>query len=358
MADYKFPGQNQWSEKPAIGTGEGESPLVPAPQNEITMRTMASDVSSMKEMGGGDPRPYTPSTNPISQTPPPPKPTEPQSNSNPVINPIQTTEIPPISPTPQKSGNAFFIIAIIIIVLGLGAIGYFYVYPKFVSTEVAEIIIEEPKTEEVAETIQETIIETATTTPNIEVPPISGLGSYISLFKTAADFSSETTLATETITAIKDAWKGSTVEIPVFKETVFRNTDGKILGQSRIVPLFLPSFITTSSSPLFEENFTLFTYTDQKGVWPGMILKAKADTIVKAKEESKKLESNMEWRSLFITDPGKEQTWKDGRVGTTGARYISFSTKGNALSYTWFDNMLLISTNYQGAQEAAKKLGF
>lgn len=358
MADYQFPGQNQWSEKPVIGTGEGESPLVPAPQNEITMRTMASDVASMKEMGGGDPRPYVPSATPIPQTPPPPKPPEPQNKVNPVINPMQTTEIPVIPLPSQKSGNAFVIIAIILIVLGLGAIGYFYVYPKFVSTEVVEVV-EEPNTEEIITTTPEVIVEATTTaTTTVEVPPISGLGSHISLFKTAADFSSETTLATETVTAIKDAWKGTTVEVPVFKETVFKSTDGKILGQSKLVPLFLPSFITTSSSPLFEEDFTLFTYTDQKGVWPGIILKAKAEMATKAKEEAKKIESNLEWRSLFIIDPGKEQTWKDGKVGTTGARYISFATKGNALSYTWFDDILLISTNYQGAQDAAKKLGF
>ncbi|TSC52748.1 MAG: hypothetical protein LiPW41_118 [Parcubacteria group bacterium LiPW_41] len=357
MADYQFPGQNQWSEKPVIGAGEGESPLVPAPQNEITMRTMASDVASMKEMGGGDPRPYVPSATPISQTPPTPKPPEPQTKVNPVINPMQTTEIPVIPLPPQKSGSAFVIIAVILIVLGLGAIGYFYVYPKFISSETVEVV-EEQTTEEITAP-QEVITEATTTaTTTVEVPPISGLGSHISLFKTAADFSSETTLAVETIAAIKDAWKGTTVEVPVFKETVFKSTDGKILGQSKLVPLFLPSFITTSSSQLFEEDFTLFTYTDQKGVWPGIILKAKTETLEKAKEEAKKIESNLEWRSLFIIDPGKEQTWKDGKVGNTAARYISFTTKGNALSYTWFDNTLLISTNYQGAQDAAKKLGF
>ena len=356
MADYQFPGQNQWSEKPVIGTGEGESPLAPAPQNEITMRTMASDSTSIKEMGGGDPRPYTPNATPISQTQKPP---EVPNQSSPTINPSQVTEIPVIPIPQKKNGSMFIILAVVIIVLGLGAIGYFYVYPKFISSGTPEVVVEEPQTNEpVTPVVDATTTEVAATT-TVEVPPISnGLGNHISLFKTAADFSSETTLVSETIAAIKEAWKGTTVEVPVFKETVFKSADGKIFGQSKLVPLFLPSFITTSSTSLFEEDFTLFTYTDQKGVWPGIILKAKTDTLAQAKEEAKKIEASVEWRSLFILDPGKEQTWKDGKVGTTGARYISFATKGNALSYTWFDNTLLISSSYQGAQDAAKKLGF
>jgi len=364
MADYQFPGQNQWSEKPAIGTGEGESPLAPAPQNEITMRTMASDVTSIKEMGGGDPRPYTPSATPISQTQPVQKPPEPSAQTNTTINNSQPAEMSVIPLPPKKSGSAFVILSVVIIILGLGAIGYFYVYPKFVSQDSAGIATEEqqiadeqsPLITEKATTTEST--STASTTPAIEVPPITGLGSHISLFKTAADFSSETTLQSETVATIKEAWKGTTVEVPVFKETVFKNVDGAILGVSKLIPLFFPSLMTASSSQLFEEDFTLFTYTDQNGVWPGIILKAKNDTLATAKEEVKKIEVNTEWKSLFTIDPGKEQTWKDGKIGTTSARYISFATKGNALSYVWLDSMLLISTNYQGAQDAAKKLGF
>jgi hypothetical protein len=362
MADYQFPGQNQWSEKPAIGTGEGESPLAPAPQNEITMRTMASDATSIKEMGGGDPRPYVPSVAQVSQTQPNQKIPDAPSPTNITTNSTQTAEIPVIPLPPKKSGNIFIVLAVIIIVLGLGAIGYFYVYPQFISPSDTNVITETPQTSEpTIPAIVETTTETTSTTstvPVIEVPPITGLDSHVSLFKTPADFSSETTLSSETVAAIKEAWKGTTVEVPVFKETVFKNTAGAILGESKLIPLFLPSFITASSSPLFEEDFTLFTYTDQKGVWPGIILKAKGDSLVLAKEESKKIEANTDWQSLFMLDPGKEQMWKDGKVGTALARYISFATKGNALSYTWFDNILLISTSYQGAQDAAKRLGF
>lgn len=357
MADYQFPGQNQWQDKPAIGTGEGESPLAPAPQNEVTMRTMASDVASMKEMGGGEPRPYKPAE--------PVAPTIPTSTQAPqqqpitqggVINPTQTAEVPPVVPLPQKkSGGLFAVIAGIIIVLGLAAIGYFYVYPKFIvgtpSEEVTPATTETTTTEEIASQ------EQATTTPIETMAPV-GLSTHASLFKTAADFSSETSLTAETVDAIKETWKGGIVEVPVFRETVFKNATGTIYGLSQLMPLFIPSTINATTSKLFDEDFTLFTYTDQKGVWPGVILRAKTETLADAKEAIKNLEKNTEWKNLFMADPGKEQTWKDGKVGTTAARYISFSTKGNALSYTWFDNVILISTNYQGAQDAAKKLGF
>jgi len=214
MADYQFPGQNQWSEKPTIGTGEGESPLVPAPQNEITMRTMASDATSIKEMGGGDPRPYVPNVTPISQTQPVQKAPEISNPEIQKINSQQTTEIPVIPIPPKKGGGMFIVIAVIIIILGLGAIGYFYVYPQFISQGNTEIITETPQTNEpIIPAVIETTTETTSTTstvPAIEVPPVTGLvGSHASLFKTPADFSSETTLSSETVAAIKEAWKGT-----------------------------------------------------------------------------------------------------------------------------------------------------
>jgi len=352
MADYQFPGQNQWSDKPVIGTGEGESPLAPAPQNEMTVRTMASDVASMKEMGGGEPRPYKPSET-IQQTAPIPNTTQQTIPQNNVINPTQTTEVPVVPLPEKKGGNIFVIIAGIIIVLGLVAIGYFYIYPKFIVGTPETTPTQEPV---VTATTTETS-EVATTAP-IEAPVVTGLSTHASLFKTAADFSSEASLTAETIDAIKETWKGTTVEVPVFRETVFKNASGTILGSSQLASLFLPSTINATTSKLFEEDFTLFTYTNQKGVWPGIILRAKPETLTSAKEALKNIEANTEWKSLFMTDPGKEQIWKDGNVGTMAARYISFSTQGNALSYTWFDNIVLISTNYQGAQDAAKKLGF
>ncbi len=350
MADYQFPGQNQWSDKPVIGTGEGESPLAPAPQNEMTVRTMASDVASMKEMGGGEPRPYKPSET-VQQAIPTPDTAQQAVPQNNIINPIQTAEVPVVPLPEKKNGNLFIIIAGIIIVLGLVAIGYFYVYPKFAPSGTPDVAVEIPQVPIVVATTTET-------TSTIEVPPVTGLGNHVSLFKTAADFSSEASLTAETTDAIKETWKGTTVEVPVFRETVFKNASGTILGSSQLASLFLPSTINATTSKLFEEDFTLFTYTNQKGVWPGMILRAKPETLASAKEAIKNIEANTEWKSLFITDPGKEQTWKDGKVGTMTARYISFSTQGNALSYTWFDNVVLISTNYQGAQDAAKKLGF
>ncbi|RJQ30109.1 hypothetical protein C4565_00890 [Candidatus Parcubacteria bacterium] len=364
MADNQFPNQNQWSEKPVIGTGEGESPIIPAPQNDVVMRTMASDTASIKEMGGGDPHPYTPTQQVGEQ--------ENKASTSPMNTTKDAVVTPPqasgdvVIPLPQKKGgNMFVILAVVIILLGLIAIGYFYVYPKFIlGTPTPETITEETApvvTNENIDTNNQNNTEGATTTENtspIEVPPTTGLSTHTSLFKVPADFSSEATLNTETIEAIKETWKGNTVEVPVFRETIFKNVDGMIFGISKLATLFIPSVINSSSSKLFDEDFTLFTYTDQKGVWPGMILKAKNESLTLAKEEVKKIESNTEWLSLFMVDPGKEQTWKDGKVGTMSARYIPFSTQGNALSYTWFDNILLISTNYQGAQDAAKKLGF
>jgi len=128
-----------------------------------------------------------------------------------------------------------------------------------------------------------------------------------------------------------------------------------------MMKLFDPATFSNTAMQNFDQDPTLFTYTNNQGTWLGTILKLNANTstISKIKANIESIETSNNATNFFLTDPGNPSAWKDGKVNNYQARYIGFSKPGAALSYTWInDQFLLISTNYAGAQEAAKLLGF
>ena len=374
MADFQFPGQ-QWSnQNPVIGTGEGEVPLAKVPSAPM-MRTMASDVASIKETGGGEPRPYIPKEIPpaFAETPTPASPKKdfvvpsvipafvpPQPEMGNVS--IPTPQGPVGEPGKKKSKSGLFVgIAVFVTLVGVAAIVYFFVIPKFTTAPVETPVatptsIETVPAPEVATTTEQ---QPTIPPPVSETPKLPTIDVHASLFKNSADLTSEVTLTEVTMDSVKKSLEASVVEVPVLREVVFKDSTGKVYAFSTLLPLFASSTFTASTNAFFAPDATFFTYADSKGVWPGFVLKLAAGAdLTSAIADIKKLEGNNEFASLFLVDPGVTQSWKDGKVGTTTARYAPFSKTGIAFSYVWFENNLVVSTSYAGAQAASKKLGF
>jgi len=352
MTDFQTPGQN-WSEKnPVIGAGEGEVPLANAPMAEVTMRTMSSDIASMKETGGGEPKPYNPGGN-VPQPAPTPSAVVPPQTDFGNVNPAAAVPQPEMQ-LPTKKTNWFAIIAGLVGIIAVLALLYFFVYPKFFAP--VPVVVPPPE----AATIPETpaALPEATTTPVASESPFETVVMHTSLFQTSADTSSEATLASVTLNDAKSAMQASTVEVPLLKEIIFKSDIGKVYAMSAIAPLFMPSVFTSSTAALFQPDASFFTYVDKTGVWPGMVLKlASGVDIATAQAAIKTIEANSEFESMFLANPGTAGRWKDGKVSTFIARYVSYSTKNVAFSYAWLNNNLVISTSYAGAQSAAAKLG-
>ncbi|MEK7089701.1 MAG: hypothetical protein AAB920_02680 [Patescibacteria group bacterium] len=348
MTDFQTPGQN-WSEKnPVIGAGEGEVPLANTPIAEVAMRTMSSDIASIKETGGGEPKPY----NPTGNIPAPSSVIPPQTdfgNANPA------SAIPEMQ-MPKSKTNWFMLLAVLVGVGALIALGYFFIYPRFfaVAPVIAPVTEQPPVVNQEVPPPELPIEATSTITES----PFETVVMHTSLFKTSADTISEATLASVTLDAVKSAIQSNTVDVPLLKEIVFKNSVGKTYALSAIAPLFVPSVFTSSTMLLFQPDASFFTYVDKTGAWPGMVLKlASGADVVTAQTEIKKLETNNEFASMFLANPGTAGRWKDGKVSTFIARYISYSTKNVAFSYAWLNDNLVISTSYAGAQAAAVKLG-
>lgn len=351
MTDTQSQQGSQWSDhNPVLGTGEGEVPLATIPSADITMRTAASDVASIKETGGGEPKPYTPAASPSA----------PELITPPVAdlgNVAPMAPMPEAAPAQKKSGGAVGIIIALVVIVILFSVGYFYVYPTFIKAPQSQEVIsaESP----VATTTPSAPVSEKPATPAVQTPQAPTVVLHASLFKTSADVTSEATMPTPTKEEVVNAFRSQPVQSALLKEVVFKNSDAKVYAFSAIAGILMPDLFTASVSETLESDATFFTYLDQNGTWPGFVVRMKSGAdAAKVKTDISLIEKSPNMTSLFVSDPGTPGMWKDGKVNATVGRYVPFSSQGFALNYAWFGNDLVVSTSYAGIKAVAAKLGY
>jgi len=107
----------------------------------------------------------------------------------------------------------------------------------------------------------------------------------------------------------------------------------------------------------FGDDFTTFFYYDELGAWPGYIVKMNfgvdGDNIM---TQLKKVESSFALRSMYPTDPGAFQAFKDGKLDSVPTRYTLSDSPGVAFNYGVFGQYLVFSTSYDGLKNAVPLL--
>ncbi|MFH0806654.1 MAG: hypothetical protein V1885_02945 [Candidatus Brennerbacteria bacterium] len=371
--------------KPQIGTGEGESPLAPRPVTppspSLETRTFSSDLGSIRSTGGSEPAPYTPS--PVKPIVPPPgiavSGTFPRVGGAPPVPPVggmpPSLSIPssPIIPpaTPKTGGKKIFVAVLsFLIVVALGAIGYFFVYPLFmgevpaVTPPPAAPVLPEPENSGTSgiHPFEESATSTGEAPETPVVDPwsgIQGVSSHDSLFTTRADTVTEVILTAPTLQAFKSALPSGSVATPLMSEVVVKMPSGNILPFSKLATLIAPTFFTSSLLSSFDEDATYFTYAEPSGTWFGMVVQLRAGAPIGPVQDGMgTLQANPDLANFFLEDPGEKGVWVDGSVREKPASQVSFEAPGATFSYTWFGRNLLLSTNLTGAEAAAELLGF
>lgn len=369
--------QNQGAQNGSqfLGTGEGEVPLAKMPSEKIDIRTMASDMKSVEESGGGAPRPYSPQT---QETKAPAK-TETQAQVNfasqfeKSIESVQkiNAQTPQGVQTPkEKKGGVglFWTILVVIIVLGLIAIGYFFVYPKISGNVEKEQEVATTEKSGVGETEEIVAEQTQPTEPVEEIVPpaqqeepivVLTVDTHSSFFKTKADLVFDAKLSAFTLSDLKTPVSFEKTSVPLFKEIVWKTQDNKPLSFGQVASLIFPDFFTQEKISNFLDDFTLFSYSNTKGTWLGFVVKLKDNAdLGKIQDGMSVLQKDPGLKNIFLSDPGVVGPWKDGKVRNKPTSLASFSLDGATISYTWFDRYLLISSNIDGAEEAGKRLGY
>lgn len=349
---------------------------------------MNSDIKSMQDQGGNAPKPYTPPTplppagGPVGSVPP----KIPSGDS-----PFQPPQVPPTEPPvppaggisqppqniaggdmPEKKSNKklFITLLVALIVIAVAVAAYFFVVPLFGNDEDVTDTTTPPETEQFVPddtidipTVPEADVPNGDTFVQDEDSEDDAAGGvpaefHVSLFSPQAD----TTVFLEpnslSLADIKSVFSLSPTDVPLFREIVFRNSDGTMILFEELAPVLLPSVFTETLASLFESDATYFTYTDSNNTWFGVAARLRSDAEqADAEAAVTELENNIsEVAGLYINDPGSSGDWKDGQVKEKAARYVTFSLAGASMSVTWLNNVLLISTNYEGAKEAASRL--
>ncbi|MDP3974958.1 MAG: hypothetical protein Q8P88_01565 [Candidatus Jorgensenbacteria bacterium] len=252
-----------------------------------------------------------------------------------------------------------------LIVVALGAVGYFFVYPLFVEEGMETTTTPPPppvlpETSEVPETTP-----TQSEVPEPEAPaadPFQGIGgpsSHISLFRTAPDTTTEVVLAAPTLAALKAALPSGSVATPLMSEVVIKMPSGSVFPFSKLAPLIAPTFFTPERLASFDDDATYFTYADGNGTWLGIAAPLKAGApIGPVQDGMSALQGNPDLANFFLESPGEKGVWADGNVHGKPTSLVSFEAPGATFSYTWFERNLLLSTNFTAAGEAATRLGF
>jgi len=343
---------------PGLGTGEGEVPLAP-PASKLDARTMSSDLRSMQQSGGGMPRPYAPQATPSSAPAPVRMPAPPVPQ---VTKPSPVSVTSPAAPTPspiqKKSNKSLIVISLVVVlVVGLGALGYLVLYPMiFGESEVLPPTDELSPTADIPSTPAPVLdSEPAPETGTETVPPASSL-THTSFFKIAADAVSDVQLTNLTFPSLKSLLSFETSDVPLFRELVGKNAAGTPMSFEQFSGTLFPSVFSSEVISQFEPDFTFFSLTNDKGTWLGFVAKKKENASIQLTEPVTAIETVSTLSDFFLKTPGTMQTWKSGKAGTTDTRYATFALPGAALNYGWHADHLIVSASYDVIKEALRRL--
>ena len=350
----------------------------PPPPPEITLRTLKSDVESVKQTGGSSPtpRPFTPpeiKNTPISGSIPPinlpvqggssvPLPPQrppvgtAQSFPSRTVSPEQFSkndglQKPASLATPLLSGKKasktkiiLLVIGLVIIGVGAALLGYFIIFPALFP----------PKTDEPITTneMPQTELPVFTEQP-ITSEPTRSVFTHQSLL-TTSDGTIDATLSSVNAGSIAQTLSQEAQRIAspgAFLEILIKDPIGSVPAPSFLSALF-PD-ITTFASDI-ENDFTLAMYYDENGAWPVYVFKIKSSG--NTANLSQSLEASPNLTKLFANAPGTPTTFQSGQIGTVSTRYLSYSQKGASLNIGTKGNTFIVSTSFNALKNNISKI--
>lgn len=406
---------------------DGERPSqTPPPPKDSTIRTMPSDVGSMKETGGGEPRPITPSTEEFNQASQPqvenketttpetgdispnqenqqvkeefvfeppkiesqetqnnqqdPEPeqnlTEPKQEAHKIQQLQQAEGQPQGDSAPEvkvienkRSPLIAWVVAFILVVaVGLGS--YFFIFPAIFDTSPPPVAIddfEEFEEEEVLPFLpideeDDFITEEEDLEEEEEVfePMTRTISSFNFPRAIQSDLESDYNIDEMGAGALRQLIDFESTDVPIFKEVTLQY-QGQFLSFAGLTDIMMPGVFSEETLVRFIPDAFLFIYSNDQGSWPGIIAQAQEteDLEELAQLVMDELEANTNsLDNLYLTGPGTPGSWADGQILNYLGRYLPFSQDGASLNVAWLDNYLVIGTNWPGATEAGRRMGF
>ncbi len=302
----------------------------PPPAREVDIRSFESDMSSLKESGGGAPASKTIRLEELKE-------------EAPIFHPETANQLPGMEiEVPSRAGikKMFKIIGAVVLVIGLGLLGYFVIYP---------ILFPPPSA-----------LPAGPQTGGVAVPPPAPVAAaHASLFVVPTSVAKDILLPQ---VSLLDIIAGLQTEARVsepagtLKELAVSDSAGQVNFADYLNAL-APQIGANESSLLLENDFTGFLYYDSNGIWPGLVARARAAS---AELDLLALLSRLEEgdvRLFYVADPGIHSGFKDGPYKGYLARYAKFTAPGASFNAGLINGHVVISSSFDGFKAAVNYLG-
>lgn len=307
---------------------QSQTKVPPPPTPEVSVRTMQSDIRSISQ---GE----------VNPTPEIVAPKQSFNLPEPTFTPEVTNQIiMEEGATAKASHKGLWMIITLAVIVALGAVGYFIVYPMMS-----------------APVVTPTVTENAAPTQ----APAPVIPAHSSAFNNSATQVPQVTLRFEAVTRemiIEGLTAQGAAITDGMTEVIMQDTTGGQLPMPAYIVALLPDFLDGQSAGSYvADDFTTFIYKDKTGVWPGYVASVKPEGATTLSQWLMNLEKT-NLGALFVTDPGALSPFKDGTVKGVADRFATGKTPGASLSYAVAGSNLVISTSFEGMKAVLGALGY
>ena len=390
------------SNTPTDPKGQEDNSFAPPPNN-IFIRTMNSDMESLKDNGGslpsfegpnatfGQPTPLVQQPHMVEATP-----IKPEESANPFAQPIEPNPFPaaqpestPIENVPSVENNntdlpkkkklpAYLLIILGLVILGAGGFAvYKFVWPKFFKPKIPVIVSTGFKCgcdasnfptctatgvgndctnagECVCEQIVVTTITTLPHTPYIEIP--GNATTPLAISSLSVNFSTKT-LATAILAMIKAEVNKAT---PVNTLKPIRiDYKGESLDSTEVMAALFKN-LPTELSGYLGNRYAVYAYYGNLGPTLGFMIETTSTDAVRTAMTNWEKKGMLDGvANLFLKTVIKQTTvaFKDRVLPIGGtARYIAYKTKDTELNYIIYNNYLIITTGKDNLEALVNNL--
>jgi hypothetical protein len=328
------------------------APVGPPPQPEVKLHTMESDTKSI-ERGDSSPVPESVIL-PIDEKEPEFKPETTKAHpTKDVAAPPPASDGAgemPVAPKKKGGKKLLMVLVFVIVIIGLGVAGYFlydFIFPS--------------SSEEVVTPSAPPAAPSSPGTPPTGTPPPSSAQQpkHSSLFLSPAAETAEIRFESVNVVTINKSLEqlsASQSDSPTLQEVVMFDRSDNQVPWSQYATELLSSFDQATLLSLFQDDFTAWIYYDENGKWPGYAVKLKPNTTIDdaLAAVSGVLENTDNIVNFYLGNSGTFGDFQDGTVVGNPVRYSIGSVPGSAFDYGIIKNILMISTSFDGAQEAVR----
>jgi len=310
---------------------QGQTNVPPPPVPEVAVRTMQSDVRSIN---AGDARPAPE----VVQAP------NIGGGQEPKFIPETDNKLKTPVGGGKKSKGMLWAIVGVIAFAGIGAAGYFYVYPLITGGDAVPV-----------PPVQTTpIAETPTTPPPAATPHLSlfVLEPAKTMMVEIAGSVNQSSIMEAMLTAGVGMADNTLVEL------VFTDEDASQITFPMFLMALLPDFGGTNQvAAAFSNDFTAYLYKDAKGIWPGYVAQVKTGVPDATIKSWLTMLEGANLADFFLANPGTFMAFKDGMLNGFPDRYAVGSNPGASFAHAMINGQVIIATSYPGMQEAFRLLG-